>query len=100
MPQATIIDLSHYNVVESLVPTAQAGIRAVIHKATEGMGSLDEKCAARRYLAGEADMMWGLYHFLRPGSMEDQAENFLDEAWAADVRFPGPPLESHAVPKG
>src|SRR5215471_10072334 len=85
MPSPNVIDLSHWNVVESLIPTATAGIKGVIHKATEGMGSIDDKCAARRYLADEAGLKWGLYHFVRPGSMSDQVENFLDRAKSAGV---------------
>ena len=85
MPTANMIDLSHWNTVESLIPAAAAGIKGVIHKATEGEGAIDEKVAARFWLAQEAGLMWGLYHFLRPGDMSDQIGNFLEASQAAGV---------------
>lgn len=78
MPTPKVIDLSHYNAIpQSLKPAYGAGVRAVVHKATEGMGALDVKAGARYHLAREANMMWGLYHFIRPGNAQAQAENFL-----------------------
>lgn len=72
------IDLSHHNSIpSSLQAAADAGIVGVIHKCTEGTSHVDDKAAARWYLAKEAGMMWGLYHFVRPGSMEDQVDHFL-----------------------
>ena|SRR5215471_174355 len=85
MPSANLIDLSHWNVVETLTQCPGAGIDGVIHKCTEGTGKIDDKCAARYYLAKEANLYWGLYHFVRPGSMEDQVDNFLSRAGGADV---------------
>lgn len=78
MPEAMVIDLSHWNSIpDSLVPAREAGIIGVIHKATEGSTNVDDKMRARHFLAKEAKMLWGLYHFLRPGSITDQVDHFL-----------------------
>src|SRR5262245_36970475 len=81
MPKPMVIDLSHHNVIpESLLPAKQSGIVGCIHKLTEGSSYVDDKVASRLYLAKKAGMLWGLYHFLRPGDVEQQAEFFLDKA--------------------
>jgi GH25 family lysozyme M1 (1,4-beta-N-acetylmuramidase) len=75
------IDLSHHNSIpSSLQAAADAGIVGVIHKCTEGTTHVDDKADARWYLAKEAGLMWGLYHFVRPGSMEAQVDFFLENA--------------------
>lgn len=81
MPTPMVIDLSHHNVVpESFAATKAAGIVGIIHKATEGTSYVDDKVEARRYLAMQAGLLWGVYHFVRPGSMSDQVEHFLRNA--------------------
>jgi lysozyme len=75
------IDISHHQVIpESLVAAKQSGILGVIHKATEGKSYVDDKYAARKHLAADAGMLFGAYHFLRPGDMEDQAAFFVETA--------------------
>jgi lysozyme len=75
------IDLSHWNTVPtSLVPAKEAGIVGVIHKCTEGVGYFDDKVAARFHLAKQAGLKWGLYHFIRPGNIDDQVDFFLTQA--------------------
>ena len=54
-----------------------------IHKLTEGSSYTDDHADARHYLATSAGMAWGLYHFLRPGNMEQQAEFFGTRAVAS-----------------
>lgn len=77
-PVAKVVDLSHYNIIPlSLKPAYEAGIRGVIHKGTEGLGRLDPKCGGRYFLAKDAGLLWGLYHFIRPGDPVQQAQNFL-----------------------
>lgn len=72
------IDLSHHNSIpNSLHEAAAAGIVGVIHKCTEGVSVVDEDADARWHLAKEAGLMWGLYHFVRPGDMSDQVDHFL-----------------------
>lgn len=81
MPTPLVIDLSHHNVIpKDLLPAREAGIIGVIHKMTEGTGYVDESAKARHHLAKEAGLAFGLYHFLRPGDMAEQAEHFLKSA--------------------
>lgn len=81
MPVPIVIDLSHHNTIpESLLAAKQAGIIGVIHKATEGASYVDEMVDNRFYLAKQAGMLWGLYHFMRPGNMKQQASFFVDVA--------------------
>lgn len=86
MPRTAVIDLSHHNVIPvSLQPARDAGVVGVIHKLTQGTGFADDKCASRRYLAGDAGLLWGVYHFLEPGSIRAQADHFLTTAEKLDV---------------
>jgi lysozyme len=86
MPTPRVIDLSHHNSIpRDLTAAAAAGIIGVIHKMTEGSSYVDDHAEARFYLAGQAGMRWGLYHFLRPGDMEQQAQHFIDAAQDAGV---------------
>jgi len=81
MLKPAFVDLSHHNVIpESLKPAKQSGVLGVIHKATEGTGYKDTKLKSRHHLSGEAGMLWGVYHFLRPGDMIGQAHHFLNTA--------------------
>lgn len=81
-----VIDLSHYQAIpKDLFETAAAGIVGVIHKLTEGSSYVDEKVQARYYLAKQAGLVWGCYHFMRPGDMEAQAEFFWNQGNALGV---------------
>jgi len=86
MPTTRVIDLSHHNTVpSSLQPARDAGVWGVIHKLTEGTGFTDSKVGARYFLARDAGMLWGVYHFIRPGKIEQQAEYFVGRADALEV---------------
>jgi len=86
MPVPKVIDLSHHNVVPSAFEeTRKAGVVGIIHKLTEGSSYVDPKVQARCYLARTAGLLWGCYHFLRPGNMQQQAKFFLDTGKALDV---------------
>jgi lysozyme len=79
VPTASVIDLSHHNnIPSSLQPAFNAGIAGCIHKLTEGHRFVDSKVEGRFFLAKEAGMKWGVYHFVRPGDMKQQAEFFFD----------------------
>lgn len=74
-----VIDISHYNIIkESLKPAAEFGIWGVIHKATEGTHNQDQKMMARKFLTEQAGLLWGTYHFIRPGNIEAQVHNYLE----------------------
>src|SRR5262245_10029389 len=86
MPTPRVIDLSHHNSIpQDLMQAKAAGIVGCIHKLTEGSGYVDDKAQARYYLANQAEMAWGLYHFMRPGDMEQQANFFWETAIALGV---------------
>lgn len=75
-----VIDLYHGDTVASFEEAFKAGIRGVIHKATEGKSLTDFAYVERREEALDAGLLWGAYHFLRPGNMRDQARRFVDHA--------------------
>ena len=62
-----------------------AGIRGIIHKATEGANDIDRRYHMRETAARAAGMLWGAYHFMRPGDPVQQAHAFL-----AQVRYDKP----------
>jgi lysozyme len=79
MIKPAFVDLSHHNAIpSSLEPAAASGILGVIHKASEGWSMVDDKLAARRHLALEAGLLWGTYHFIRPGSVDAQVAHYLE----------------------
>jgi lysozyme len=81
-----VIDLSHHNVIpESLQKAKEWGVYGVIHKATESTTFSDPKLGARYRLAKQAGMLWGIYHFIRPGSVEAQVRYFLKYAASQDA---------------
>src|SRR5262245_50005936 len=81
MPTPKVIDLSHHNSIpKDLIETKNAGIIGCIHKLTEGSSHVDSKVQARHYLAQQAGMAWGIYHFMRPGNMSAQANFFINKA--------------------
>lgn len=58
-----------------------AGIRGVIHKATQGKAFVDGKFAGRREWAGETtDLLWGAYHFGTGDPVGAQIDHFLSIA--------------------
>lgn len=75
-----VVDLSHHDDVTSFEEAYKFGIRGVIHKATEGTTFVDEKYAQRRKDATKANLIWGAYHFFRPGKIGEQVEFFLEHA--------------------
>lgn len=53
------------------------GWRAVYHKATEGL-EVDPLYHTRKQKALDAGLLWGAYHFMRPGDVGAQVSKFLD----------------------
>jgi lysozyme len=75
----SVIDISHWQTVNpGFEPAKAEGIVGVIHKLTEGSGYVDDTVDARAFLAREAGMLFGVYHFVRSGSMSQQAQFFVD----------------------
>lgn len=73
----SIIDLSHWNTVTSWEKVRNAGIEAVIHKATEGRTLVDRRYKERKPLWKKMGK-WGAYHFAgASGDGVEQAKHFL-----------------------
>lgn len=75
-----IVDLSHYNGTTDFDKMWAAGIRGVIHKASESNSYTDDKYAARRKEAKRVGMLWGAYHFGRGSTVDSQIKRFLEAA--------------------
>lgn len=75
-----VLDLSHHNTVSSWVDVKLAGIVGIIHKATEGSSVVDPNYVAAKKSARNTGLLWGAYHFMRPGNMIGQAEFFVNKA--------------------
>ena len=58
----TIIDLSHWNPVNSFPDIKAGGVQAIIHKCSQGV-VLDLAYATRRAAAIPSGLLWGAYHF-------------------------------------
>src|SRR5262245_44006558 len=78
MLKPAFIDISHWQTVTpSFQPAKDAGILAVVHKAIEGQTNKDPKLPARFQLAQDAGLLFGTYHFVRPGKISDQVDHYL-----------------------
>ena len=75
-----VADIYHGDIVVDLSQAAEAGLKGVIHKATQGTGIVDRSYAGRRELALRQGLLWGAYHFANDEDVEAQVENFLREA--------------------
>lgn len=78
--RADVVDLYHGDVVIDFNRTAKAGVKAIIHKATQGAGVTDHAYAERRKMATDAGLLWGAYHFNTGEAVDTQVQHFLDAA--------------------
>jgi GH25 family lysozyme M1 (1,4-beta-N-acetylmuramidase) len=85
-----VVDLSHHNVVTSFAKVYAAGIRGVIHKASEGTRYIDKDYLSRREEARKAGLLWGAYHFATGEDVETQVDHFLKTALEGEA--PGSPV--------
>ena len=88
MLKPAFIDLSHWNVVPQ-VPTGHVtptSIQGVIHKASEGVTSTDDKLHARWVMARDVGLCFGTYHFLRDDDPGDQVAFYIDAVRNAQDR--------------
>lgn len=76
------IDISNYQAnIDLAREKASRGLDFVIHKATEGSGFVDAMYQRHRATAYNLGLVWGAYHFARPGSDPyAQADFFLGTA--------------------
>ena len=96
-----VVDLSHYESVTDWNRLKNANVHGVICKATEGPGLVDITFARRYQPAKAAGLLFGAYHFLRPGSVGQQVHHFLANVpqddkilLALDHEDPKVPLEN------
>ena len=79
-----IVDLSHFDDVQDWNAVKGFGILGVINKATEGLGMTDKTFAIRRKPAADQGLLYGAYHFLRPGDPTAQVDHFLEVVNSVD----------------
>ncbi len=72
-----VIDLSHYNNPVDFTQAAASGLLGVVHKATEGLLTIDAKYTERRPLAHAAGLLWGSYHLGHSHNGAAQAAHYL-----------------------
>ena len=75
-----VIDLSHWDGVNSFALAYAAGVRGIIHKATTGASGVDDGYATRRGDAIKAGLLWGAFHWGTAAPVDDQVANFLTQA--------------------
>lgn len=73
-----VIDISHHNNVTNWSSIKNAGIAAVIHKATEGRSYRDKQYPTRKNRALDQGLLWGSYHFSSGANPLLQVENYLE----------------------
>lgn len=72
-----VIDLSHWNPEPDWPTLRERGTIGVLHKATEGTEYVDPTLYERARAALDAGLLWGTYHFMRPGNMVAQMDHYL-----------------------
>lgn len=77
-----MIDINHNDDID-LSAAKNAGIVAVIHKATEGATFQDPLYATRRAEAKQLGLLWGVYHFGTAADVGQQVQNFVQTAQPA-----------------
>lgn len=72
-----IVDLYHQNSID-MVEAVNAGLVALIHKATEGTHFKDGRYKERREQAKDLGLLWGSYHFASGELSTDQVDAYLE----------------------
>lgn len=79
--KALVIDVYHgdtFDPSSGFHAVKDFGIVGIVHKATQGFGTLDPAYKERRARAESVGLCWGAYHFGVYGDGADQAENLID----------------------
>lgn len=79
-PVPLVVDLYHGDEVTSFQQAKNAGLAAVIHKATTGRTGRDDQYDNRRSDALAAGLLWGSYHWGTAANIAEQVDNFLTYA--------------------
>lgn len=84
--QPIVIDIYQGNDIEDMSLLRNAGIKGIIHKATQGISVHDGRYAARRKWAKDSGIdLWGAYHFnSETSSIKQQAVEFIKAAQPDD----------------
>jgi len=69
------IDISHHQGYPDFEQVKAAGVRGVIHKATEGTGFIDDARAENLSNAKKAGLAISTYFWLKPGDGRSQASS-------------------------
>lgn len=72
-----VADIYHRNPVKSFKSAYDAGLRGLIHKASQGSHFQDPKFLQRKPEAEDAGFLYGAYHFADGSDVESQVKNFL-----------------------
>jgi lysozyme len=75
-----IIDISHYQKTPPLKSLTDAGIVAVVAKATQGRSTKDATYLEKKNKLKSQGMKWGSYHYSSGSDVLTQVENYLDYA--------------------
>lgn len=78
-----VVDLSHHDTVDAdsgFHDMKAFGIGAVIHKASQGMATIDNRYATMRKRIKSAGLLLGSYHFATNGPGADQADHYFKSA--------------------
>lgn len=79
----SVIDLSHHNPTPNWQAAADGGLVGILHKSSEGLSYVDDQYWRRRRPAEDAGLLWGAYHFLKPGRAADQMQFFMNQTMLA-----------------
>jgi lysozyme len=77
MATPLVADISRYEVVTDFNAAFAAGLRGIIHKATQGDSYVDPKYAERKDPAIAAGLLYGAYHFADASPVSKQVDHFL-----------------------
>ena len=80
----SIIDVSHWDEPVDFGKVADAGIVAVIAKASQGATGTDPAYARFRQQATAQGLLWGSYHFGTGDDVAAQIDNYLAQAQPGD----------------
>lgn len=78
-----VIDLYHGDPIDpsnGFHAMKGAGLKGIVHKATDGLHGVDGEYFSRRGRANNVGLLWGAYHFGQNADGEAQAVHFLDTA--------------------
>lgn len=75
-----VVDISHFQSNIDFPSVKQAGILAMIHKATQGTTYSDPSYTSNRTIANGVGLLWGAYHFGTAQDVPTQVNHFLQTA--------------------